>query len=136
MFSLLDIVQLASRYDEDPEHVARLYFRLSEEFGLDDLLGRITKLPRSDRWDALARSSLRSDVYGALAGLTSKVLRDTPAGGAPDSRITAWQEANAEGSARAMATLDEILGSGESNLATISVALRLLRTLVYQNAGD
>ena len=136
VFSLLDIVQLASRYDEDPEHVARLYFRLSEEFGLDDLLGRITKLPRSDRWDALARSSLRSDVYGALAGLTSKVLRDTPAGGAPDSRITAWQEANAEGSARAMATLDEILGSGESNLATISVALRLLRTLVYQNAGD
>ena len=136
VFSLLDIVQVASRNDADPQEVARIYFTLSEEFGVDALLGRITKLPRSDRWDALARSSLRSDVYGALAGLTSKVLRSTPEGGEPAQRIEAWAEANAEGNARAQATLGEILEADESSLATISVALRLLRTLVYQNAGD
>ena len=136
VFSLLDIVQVASRYDADPEHVARIYFLLSDEFGVDELLSRITKLPRSDRWDALARSSLRSDVYGALAGLTSKVLRTTPEGGEAEQRIEAWQESNATGNARAQATLQEILGSDEASLATISVALRLLRTLVYQEAGD
>ena len=136
VFSLLDIVQVATRYDVDPEHVARIYFLLSDEFGVDELLSRITRLPRSDRWDALARSSLRSDVYGALAGLTAKVLRSTPDGGEPAQRIEAWQESNSAGNARAMATLAEILGSEEANIATISVALRLLRTLVYQETGD
>lgn len=136
VFSLLDTVQVASRYGEDPVEVTALYFALSEQFAVDRLLNEITGLRREDRWDALARSALRSDLYGALAGLTARVMRQTPEGGTPAERIKAWEAANAEGQARARATLAEIVNSGSQSLATISVALRVIRTLVYQGAGD
>jgi glutamate dehydrogenase len=132
VFSLLDVTQVAAKYDTDPQEVARVYFQLSEMFGIDGLLGRITDLPRSDRWDALARSALRSDVYGVLAGLTAKVLRTSDSADAGE-RIAAWQQGAEEGTTRVLATLDEIMAAEHSSLATISVALRMLRTLVYQN---
>ncbi|MFM2438483.1 MAG: hypothetical protein RLZ55_1302, partial [Actinomycetota bacterium] len=136
VFSLLDIAQIAQRHDEEPLAVARIYFMLSEYFGVDRLLSNITDIDRVDRWNALARSAMRSDLYGALAGLTARVMRGTPAGGEPSERIAAWVDANAEGQARARATLQEIADSGTPSLATISVALRVIRTLVYQGSGD
>ena len=46
VFSLLDTVQMAGRYDEDPAEVTRLYFTLSERFAVDPLLNEITGLRR------------------------------------------------------------------------------------------
>ena len=131
VFSLLDIVEIAAASKERPETVGELYFALSERFEVDAILGRITALPRGDRWSALARMSLRYDLYGALAALTRSVQAAAPdADRGPAARIAAWEAANAEGLARARATLHEI-SSGESfDLATLSVALRTIRTLV------
>jgi glutamate dehydrogenase len=129
-FSLLDIVEIANSTDEPAEDVARLYFALSDHFEVDKMLSRITGLPRDDRWDALARMALRYDLYGALAGLTANVLAMTPPGLAPAMRISGWEEANGEGLARARTTLHEISSGDKFDLATLSVALRVLRTLV------
>ncbi len=129
-FSLLDVVQLAQSSGEPPEQVGRLYFALSEKFEVDRMLGRITALPRDDRWAALARMALRYDLYSALAGLTRNVLTATAGLSDPDERINAWQDDNAEGLARARATLADIATSDSFDLATLSVALRVIRTLV------
>jgi glutamate dehydrogenase len=129
-FSLLDVVELAQASGEPPEQVGRLYFALSERFEVDRMLTRITALPRDDRWSALARMALRYDLYGALAGLTRNVLSVTAGVDDPDERIARWQEANAEGLSRAQATLVEIATSESFDLATLSVALRVIRTLV------
>ncbi len=129
-FSLLDVVQLARASGEPPEQVGDLYFALSEQFEVDRMLGRITALPRDDRWSALARMALRYDLYGALAGLTGNVLAVTKELTDPDARIAAWQLENSEGLARARATLTEIATSESFDLATLSVALRVIRTLV------
>ena len=67
------------------------------------MLTRITQLPRDDRWSALARMALRYDLYAALALLTRAVQRAAPTG--PRRRIAAWEAQNAEGLARARATL-------------------------------
>jgi len=129
-FSLLDVVEIATQAGEPAADVGFLYFALSDHFEIDKMLNRITGLPRDDRWDALARMALRYDLYGALAGLTANVLALTPMGQPPEERIAAWEAANVEGLARARSTLLEI-GSGEKfDLATLSVALRSLRTLV------
>ena len=98
----------------------------------DECLGRITALPRADRWSSLARSALRSDLYGALASLTSRVVRATPDGGEPVERVTTWEERYAEGLGRARATLAEIGAQESFDLATLSVALRVIRTLATQ----
>jgi len=129
-FSLLDIVELANATGEDADDVGFVYFALSERFEVDKILNRITELPRDERWHALARMALRYDLYGALAGLASNVLTLTPRGGSPEERITDWENANAEGLARARTTLMEISSSETFDLATISVALRVIRTLV------
>jgi glutamate dehydrogenase len=134
-FSLLDIDDIARRYNEDPQAVAEVYFAVSEHYGIDALLNQISALERRDRWANLARAALRSDLYSVLAGLTSKVLRSTPGGEVAESRISDWEQRNWEGQQRARATLREIDESGAYDLATISVALRVLRTLVQQGAG-
>ena len=133
-FSLLDIDDIARRYEEEPEAVAELYFSVSEHYGIDGLLLHISELPRSDRWANLARAALRSDLYSVLAGLTSKVLRSTSNEEVAESRIAQWEERNWEGQQRARATLSEIDQSGHYDLATLSVALRVLRTLVQQGS--
>ncbi|HEX5017029.1 MAG TPA: NAD-glutamate dehydrogenase, partial [Actinomycetes bacterium] len=129
-FSLLDIVELANATGEEADDIGFVYFALSERFEVDKLLNKITALPRDERWHALARMALRYDLYSALAGLTSNVLTLTPQGGSPEERITDWENANAEGLARARTTLQEIASSDNFDLATISVALRVIRTLV------
>ena len=136
VFSMLDVVEIARRSGEDPEDVARLYFALSERFEVDTMLGRITQLPRDDRWSSLARMSLRYDLYGALAGLAAHVISSTKPGDDPDARISAWEERNSEGLARTRATLAEIAGSDTHDLATLSVALRVIRTLVPSGSGS
>jgi glutamate dehydrogenase len=60
------------------------------------------------------------------------VLRTSDSADAGE-RIAAWQQGAEEGTTRVLATLDEIMAAEHSSLATISVALRMLRTLVYQN---
>ena len=129
-FSLLDIVELANATGEEADDIGFVYFALSERFEVDKLLSRITELPRDERWHALARMALRYDLYSALAGLTSNVLTMTQPGGSPEERITDWENAHAEGLARARTTLGEIGSSESFDLATISVALRVIRTLV------
>jgi glutamate dehydrogenase len=95
-------------------------------------LVRITGLPRDDRWSSLARHALRSDLYAVVAGLTARVIRSTPADLPPVDRLAMWEEAHAEGVARAKSTLAEIAAVDEPDLATLSVALRAMRNLVAQ----
>ncbi len=129
-FSMLDVVEIANAEKLPAREVAGVYFAISERIEADRMLTRITGLPRDDRWSALARSALRYDLYAAMAGLTQNVLTSTGSGDEPGDRITSWQEQNAEGVARAEATLGEIVASDTFDLATLSVALRTIRTLL------
>jgi glutamate dehydrogenase len=129
-FSLLDVVEIAMAEKAEPVEVAAIYFAASERFEVDRLLTRITALPRDDRWQALARSSLRYDLYSALAGLTAGVLGTTDPTSGPVQRIEEWEQHNAEGFSRAQATLREISEVENPDLATLSVAMRTIRTLL------
>jgi glutamate dehydrogenase len=133
-YSLLDIADIAAREKQDATAVAQLYFAVSERFGIDALLTQISNLDRLDRWATLARAAVRQDLYAALAGLTVRILRRTDEALPPQERISAFEEANPEGLTRARATLEEIRGSGPPSLATVSVALRLIRNISQQGS--
>ncbi len=134
IYGLLDVVEVASATGADAEDVARLYFVLSERYEVDRMLTRITALPRDDRWTALARAALRSDLYAALTGMTRRVIESTPDVTDAEERVLLWESQQAEGLARARATLDEISTQEQFDLATLSVALRTIRTLVQQGS--
>ena len=128
-FLLLDVVEIAEATNRPADEVAELHFALSERFGVDRMLTSITDLPRDDRWSALARASLRHDVYAALAAITTSVLKTTDAELPVVERMQQWQEANSERVSRARATLTEALGRDKPDLAVLSVALRVMRGL-------
>ena len=54
--------------------MAGVYFLTSEKFSIDEMLTLVSKLPRDDRWDAMARGAMRDDLYAVLESLTRSVL--------------------------------------------------------------
>jgi len=135
-FGLLDVVELARLTTNAHRTVAETYYAVSERFGIDNLLDRISLLPRADRWQSLARMALRYDLYAALAGLTSVVLESTPADLPASARVDAWTEANAGSIARALNTLNMLPEDAQADLATLSVVLRQIRTVVRASAAE
>lgn len=135
-FQLLDITNIAERTEAPPSDVAAVYFVVSERSSVDDFLTRISTLPRAGRWEALARQAMRSDLYSALASLTAQVVRSTTNGTDPVARVDEWEATNEAEVARVRRTLADIATvDGGHDLASLSVALRALRTLVAQSRG-
>ena len=128
-FQLLDVVEIASASGRPPEEVAELHFALSAQFSVDAMLTAVTALPRIDRWTALARAALRHDTYSALAAITASVLRGTDPAQPADDRIAEWTATNSERVGRARTTVAEALSRELPDLATLSVALRVMRAL-------
>ena len=136
VFSLLDIVEISSDTKVPAEQVASLYFALSERFQVDAMLGLITRLPRDDRWDSLARASLRSDLYAALESLTTSVLTSTDGDASPADRIRAWERSHEEALVRVRDTVGEVSHLEQSGIAALSVALRGIRGVVRSGAAS
>jgi glutamate dehydrogenase len=133
-FGLFDILETAKATGRDIVEVARVYFAISERFQIDVLLSHISKLPRNDRWQTLARMALRYDLYAALAGLTAEVLQSTPSEDVPADRVAEWEQVNAASIARAGNAMGSVQDT-PTDLAALSVLLRQIRTLVKTSAA-
>ncbi|WP_394938890.1 NAD-glutamate dehydrogenase [Psychromicrobium sp. YIM B11713] len=134
-FALLDIARVSHQITEPVTQIARVYYAIFAQFGVDGLLGRISSLPRKDRWQALARGALRDDLYSTVVDLTLAVMQATPqtpgeAPQGPDQRIASWTEQNAEQLERVKAMFEEVNQLEQDDMASLSVALRLLRSIV------
>jgi glutamate dehydrogenase len=143
-YSAFDIVTSAAATEHGVKETAAVYFQLAERLQLGRLRDLIVVLPRDDRWASASRSALRDDLYAAHAALTRDVLTlstagtaltgafaiaGPSAGGAAD-RVAAWEAANREQVSRAAATLAEIWESNRFTFTTLSVAVRVIRSLV------
>ncbi|MCX4787073.1 NAD-glutamate dehydrogenase [Streptomyces sp. NBC_01221] len=133
-FPALDIVAIADRTGKDPLSVAEVYYDLADRLGITQLMDRIIELPRADRWQSMARASIREDLYAAHAALTADVLSVGNGTSTPEERFMAWEEKNAAILTRSRSTLEEIRGSDSFDLANLSVAMRTMRTLLRTHA--
>jgi glutamate dehydrogenase len=129
-YSTFDLVEISSVTGRPVNEVAEVYFDLADRLQLARLRERIIALPRDNRWNAMARSALRDDLYAAHASFTRDVLTTSAPGQSPEERLARWSEANSAAVGRARQTLSEIWESDNFDLATLSVALRAIRTLV------
>jgi glutamate dehydrogenase len=129
-FPTLDIVAVGDRMGRDPMEVAEAYYDLGDRLSIAQLMDRIIELPRADRWQSMARASIREDLYAAHAALTADVLAVGDGAATPEQRFKAWEERNAAILGRARATLEEIQGSESFDLANLSVAMRTMRTML------
>ncbi|MFE0578287.1 MULTISPECIES: NAD-glutamate dehydrogenase [unclassified Streptomyces] len=129
-FPTLDIVAIADRTGVDPLGVAEVYYDLADRLDITQLMDRIIELPRADRWQSMARASIREDLFAAHAALTADVLSVGGGASTPEERFQAWEEKNAAIIGRARTTLEEIRGSDDFDLANLSVAMRTMRSLL------
>jgi glutamate dehydrogenase len=129
-YSALDIVEVARDSRRAPAEVAGCYFDLADRLGINTLRDRITALPRTDRWQSMARSAVREELYAEQAALTFDVLAAAPAESDPDARFESWVRKNRAAYERAAGVLDEIAKADTFDLAILSVALRSMRTLL------
>ena len=134
-YSLLDIVDIATDTGRDPGDVAPLYYLVSERFGIDAMLSKVTSLPRDDRWDSLARGALRDDLYSVLESLTRAVLEVGNPGAEPAAQWEAWEKANKDSVQRSKTSLSAIRRLDHPNIAALSVALRTLRSVIRVGAS-
>ncbi|MFJ2603388.1 NAD-glutamate dehydrogenase [Streptomyces sp. NPDC087425] len=134
VFPAVDIVSVADRMGREPMDVAEVYYDLGDRLNISQLMDRIIELPRADRWQSMARASIREDLYAAHSALTADVLAVGSGSDTPGARFEAWEEKNAPILGRARVTLDEIQGSEAFDLANLSVAMRTMRTLLRTRA--
>lgn len=129
-FVLLDIAKIARVRRNPVEEIAAVYYTVFNRFHADSLLERISSLPRQDRWQALARAALRDDLYSTVSDITTAVLDATAAADSPEARLKDWEAQNAEQLGRAKSMFDEVNALEADDMASLSVALRLLRSIV------
>ncbi|GAB2572771.1 NAD-glutamate dehydrogenase [Kribbella endophytica] len=130
----LGIVETAERDDLDILEVAKVHFALGERLQLGRFLERIVALPRTDRWQTMARAALRDDLHAVHARLTAQVLATTDPTAEPEDRVISWQDQNDAALSRAATMLEEIVETEGPELAHLSVGLRLVRTLMVNQA--
>jgi glutamate dehydrogenase len=132
-YSAFDIVSVAADTSSDVTETAGIYFAMGGRLQIARLRDQIVALPRDDRWNTMARGTLRDDLYAAHAALVCDVLKATGPG-SPEERLAEWSERNEAAVRRAGQTLTEIWETERSTLATLSVAVRAVRSLVASGA--
>jgi glutamate dehydrogenase len=128
-YSAFDVVEIAAATGREIEETAEVYFDLADRLQIARLRDQIVALPRDDRWNTMARGALRDDLYAAHAALARDVLMVTGPG-APEQRLAEWVARNGSAVQRATQTLTEIWQTDRFTVATLSVAVRAIRTLV------
>jgi glutamate dehydrogenase len=128
-YSAFDIVEIAASTGGDVTQAAEVYFDLADRLQITRLRDQITALPRDDRWNTMARNAIRDDLYAAHAALVCDVLKVTEPG-TPEERLADWVGRNEAAVERATQTFTEIWETDRFSIATLSVAVRAIRTLV------
>jgi glutamate dehydrogenase len=131
LLAVFDIVVDAGLTGSEQPVVTEIYFGIGSRLGLDWLRDRILELPRTDRWQSLARAALRDDLYRLHRSLTREILLSAAEFGAQDP-VDDWLERNAAGVQRADSVLADVKASREYDTTTLPVVLRELRTLVAE----
>jgi glutamate dehydrogenase len=123
----LDLVEVAMTVRVDIGYAARAYFDLGERIGLNWIKEQIESLAADGHWQAVARGTLRDNLYELQRELTAAVLackgRDAGA------RVSQWM-ARHLGPVDALKRVVVDLRTGSPpDFATLSVALQAVRRL-------
>ncbi|MFQ6007055.1 MAG: hypothetical protein ACE5OQ_16315, partial [Woeseia sp.] len=124
----LDITDLANMYRKDVVETAKLYADLSDKLDIPWIYRNIEALKVEGRWQAMARSNLRDEIYRERRELAAILLRRRGTA-IPKKAVDDWINKNAAAVQHFVSTLDEMKQRHEIDFATLSVAQQELRRL-------
>lgn len=129
LFTSLDVVEAARKYELPIKDVARTYYSLGTHLELNWLRDQMDSYPMETQWDELARSGFRDDLDRvqrklsvSVLTLKAKKLKEKPI----EERIDVWLKQHNTIMERWKNLLAEIKSSKNVGFVTYSVVLREL----------
>jgi glutamate dehydrogenase len=136
LLSVFDIVEVARATGREANAVMETYFTIGSGLELNWLRDRIFELPRANRWQAMARASLRDDLFSLHRALTQEMLEAGGESSDPDEAIDAWRQRNQQAVDRCLGILSDIKASRNYDMTTLPVALREVRNLIRGGSSE
>jgi glutamate dehydrogenase len=128
MLCALDLVEVSMTARVDIVYAARAYFALGERIGLTWIKDQIDGLTAEGHWQAVARGTLRDNLYSLQRRLTARVLavrgRDTRA------RVAHWIARHGAAVDSLQRVVVDLRTGPPPDFATLSVALQAVRRLL------
>ena len=126
----LDLVEAAKAARLPIGYAARVYFDVGERIGLTWIKEQIESLAAEGHWQAVARSTLRDNLYELQRKITGAALACK--GGNPGARVGRWIERHAQPVDALKRVVVDLRTGSPPDFATLSVALQAVRRLVHE----
>jgi glutamate dehydrogenase len=123
----LDLVETAMAARLEVGFAARAYFDIGERIGLTWIKDQIETLAADGHWQAVARSTLRDNVFALQRKVTGAVLAFR--GGTPAARVDQWLGRHAVAVDSLKRIVVDLRTGAAPDFATLSVALQAVRRL-------
>jgi glutamate dehydrogenase len=118
LVQVVDIVTIANKHNLDANMVARNYFYVGRNLQVDWLRKNVFLLPRENKWQALARSALVSDIYKIYKHIMISAIEHH------GCNVEVLLEKNADKLEQIHALLEELQSYPKLDLAMLSAAIR------------
>ena len=127
LHSALDLVDVCAASRMPIVYAAQVYFDLGERIGLAWIKQQIESLAADGHWHAVARSTLRDNLYALQRRITTAAL--ACAGGSPAARVAAWMAGHRAEIDYLNGLIVDLRTGAAPDFATLSVALQSVRRL-------
>jgi glutamate dehydrogenase len=127
LHAAFDIVDVATSRRVPVMFAARVYYELGEKLGLSWLKQQIDQLGAEGQWQAVARGTLRDNLYVLQRRLTAAAL--TEKGSQPAARLSKWMTRRATEVDHLKRVLVDMRTGTSPDFATLSVALQSVRRI-------
>jgi glutamate dehydrogenase len=129
LHSALDIVEVAEATGVDPVRVASVYFRLGQKLRIAWLREQVELLAVQGRWQAMARNSMRENLYFLQGQLTQQIIDGAGSKRKPENTVDSWIEKRADRIRHVLDIIGEMRNQGAMDFPTLGVALQEIRRL-------
>jgi glutamate dehydrogenase len=129
LYAAMDIVEVAAQSGTDVTFVASVYFHLGSGLELDWSRDQIERLRVSGHWQAVARGTLRENLFALQRELAAQVITARNGDDSAQAVVDAWLESHSAEVAHSHQLLSDMASVGDLDFATLSVALQEIRKL-------
>ena len=121
----IDLIELAEPAKLSVDTVAAVYFAIGTALSLDWLREQIEALGVEGHWQAVARSTLRDNLYSLQRALCAQALKQRKV--EPQQAVQSWLEQHGSAVEYLRRVLTEMRALPMMDFATLSVALQAVR---------
>jgi glutamate dehydrogenase len=126
-----DLVEIAEQAKLPIDVAARVYFGVGTALSLDWIREQIESLGVEGHWQAVARTTLRDNIYNLQRTLCMQVLSESRQR-APEQVLQSWVERHQQRVDYLRQTVSDMRSLPEMDFATLSVALQAVRRMVEE----